>query len=101
MKTFGDCKVGDKLYIVNNNGTIDFCDIQNIKYKPDTILVECPLGNIVLSIDRTYEKFIHQILCSNPITAKSFLEELQENISFSLEKLDLEYKKMVVELFKN
>lgn len=90
MKTFGDCKVGDKLYVVNNNGAIGFCDVQNIKYKPDTILVECSLGNAVLSIDRTYERFIHQVICSNPITAKSFLEELQENISFSLKKLENE-----------
>lgn len=90
MKTFGDCKVGDKLYIVNNNGTIDFYNIQNIEYKPYTILVECSLGNAVLSIDRTCERFIHQVICSNPITAKSFLEELQENISFSLKKLENE-----------
>lgn len=90
MKTFGDCKVGDKLYVVNNNGTVGFCDVQNIKYKPDTILVECSLGNAVLSIDRTYERFIHQVICSNPITAKSFLEELQENINFSLKKLENE-----------
>lgn len=90
MKTFGDCKVGDKLYIVNNNGTIDFCDIQNIKYKPDTMLVECFSGSAVFSIDRTYEKFIHQTICSNPITAKSILEELQKNINFSLKKLENE-----------
>lgn len=90
MKTFGDCKVGDKLYIVNNNGTIDFCDIQNIKYTPYTMLVESSLGNAVLPIDKTRERFIHQIVCSNPITAKSFLEELQENISFSLKKLENE-----------
>jgi hypothetical protein len=90
MKTFGDCKVGDKLYIVNNNGTIDFCDIQNIKYKPETILVECFPGSAVLSIDRTHERFIHQVVCSNLITAKSILEELQENINFSLKKLENE-----------
>ena len=90
MKTFGDCKVGDTLYIVNNNGTIDFSDIQIIKYKTYTMLVESSLGNVVLSIDRTHERFIHQIICSNPITAKSFLEELQENISFSLKKLENE-----------
>lgn len=88
MKTFGDCKVGDKLYIVNNNGTIDFCDIQNIKYKPYTMVVKIPFGDIVLSIDRTYERFIHQVVCSNPITAKAVLEELQENISFSLKMLE-------------
>lgn len=88
MKTFGDCKVGDKLYIVNNNGTIDFCDIQNIKYKPYTMVVEIPFGDIVLSIDGTHERFIHQIVCSNPITAKAVLEELQENISFSLKMLE-------------
>lgn len=90
MKTFGDCKVGDKLYIVNNNCTIDFCDIQNIKYKPYSILVESSLGSAVLSIDKTHDRFIHEIVCSNPITAKAVLEELQENINFSLKKLENE-----------
>lgn len=94
MKTFGDCKVGDKLYSVNNNGTIDFGDIHNIKYKPDTIFVECYFGNTpgssVFPIDKIYKRFIHQTICSNPITAKAVLEELQENINFSLKKLENE-----------
>lgn len=94
MKTFGDCKVGDKLYSVNNDGTINFGDIQNIKHKPDTVLIECFFGNIpgsdVLPIDKTYKRFIHQTICSNPITAKAILEELQYNINFSLKKLEYE-----------
>lgn len=90
MKTFGDCKIGDKLYIVNNNGTIDFCDIQTVKYKPYTMVVDTPFGNAVLSIDKTHERFIHQVVCSNPITAKAVLEELQYNINFSLKKLENE-----------
>lgn len=90
MKTFGDCKIGDKLYIVNNNCTIDFWDIQNIKHKPDTVFIEILHGSAVFSIDKTYERFIHQVVCSNPITAKAVLEELQYNINFSLKKLDYE-----------
>lgn len=90
MKTFGDCKIGDKLYIINNNDTIDISDIQNIKYQTYTAVVECSLGSAVLSLNKTHEKYINQIICSNPITAKAVLEELQENISFSLKKLENE-----------
>ena len=90
MKTFGDLYVDDNLFIINNNCTIDIYKIAHFKCISHSVSICTSLERFILSANRTYERFNNLTICSNPITAKAVLEELQENISFSLKKLENE-----------
>ena len=94
MRTFGDLYVGDKLFIINNNCTIDIYKIMHFKSIGHSVSICTALEKFILSANRTYERFNNIVICSNPITAKAVLEELlfkamiesEEDEPFSLEE---------------